>query len=258
MLNLLRYLVFLGLILLPPVSRLADGRGTNASDDYDVLLHSQSLADQRAALRAILDTPQKYVPRIQQSLRDYPRLLRADPTAAKRAIYISALVRDSSFPPILVKSLGASEVLEDCEYACPAVFALTVQSCFAGWKLPANLDSQLTTVHDLAAGIGRVSHISLKIGSIDDVVQGPQLEEHWKEIEGKNEEQLIQLAGPMTASLKTRMFAAFRLETLVHESRNRIDLYMLALNDFQDGSGEYRDAVYNSIYRAEAARARGM
>jgi hypothetical protein len=230
---------------------------SNQSDSYDVLLHSGSLADQREALRAILDDPQKYVPRIQQSLRDYPQLLRTDPTAARRAVYISALVRDPSFPPILVKSLGAPDVLEDCGYACPVIFALTIQACFAGWKLPASLDSQLTTVQDLRSEIDSVSRIGLKVGAIEDVVQGPGLEKHRKEIEGKTEEQLIQLAGPMTPSVETRMFAAFPLETLVSGSKNRIDLYLLALNDFEDGSGEYKGAVYKSIYRAELAKAQG-
>ncbi len=258
MLSFVRYLIFFGLILLLPIGPFAGERATDARDNYNVLLHSRSLPDQREALKAILDGPQKYVLRIQQSLRDYPRLLRTDPTAAKRAVYISALVRDPSFPPILVKSLGVPDVLEDCEYACPVIFALTIQACFAGWKLPADLDPRLTTVHDLKAAIDYMPRISLKTGMIEDVVQGPEVEKHRREIEGKTEEQLIQLAGPMTPSAETRMFAAFRLETLVSASKNRIDLYLLALNDFEDGSGEYKGAVYKSIYRAELAKARGM
>lgn len=244
------------LILLLPVTPFAGERPADARDSYDLLLHSQSIEEQREALKTIVEDPQKYVPRVQQSLRNYPQLLRTDPTAAKRAAYISALVRDPSFPPILVKSLGAPEVLGDCEYACPATFALTIQACFGGWKLPANLDSKLTTVHDLKAAINYMARISLKPGKIEDVVEGPGLEEHRKEIEGKTEEQLIELAGPMTSSLDTRMFAAYRLETLVSGSKNRIDLYLLALNDFEDGSGEYRGAIYQSIYRAELAKKR--
>ena len=253
MLRLVRFSGFLGLILLLPFAAFAGERAAGAKDTYDVVLHSQSLADQRAALTAILESPQKYVPRIQQSLRDYPQLLRTDPTAAKRAAYISALVRDPSFPPILVKSLSAPEVQDDCIYACPVIFALTIQAYFGGWKLPPDLDSQLTTVGDLKAAIAYMPRISLKTGRIEDVVQGPGLEEHRKEIEGKTEEELIYLAGPMTSSLDTRMYAAFRLQTLVSESKNRIDLYLLALNDFEDASSEYRGAVYQSIYRAELA-----
>ena len=221
------------------------------ADHYAVLLHSQSLAKQREALREILDNPQKFVPRIQRSLRDYPRLLRTDPTAAKRAVYLSALVRDRSFPPIFVKSLAVPDVVDECEYACPVVFALTIFARFAGWKLPADLNSKLTTVEDLKEGIAYISHISLKVGSIEDVVQGPEVEKYREEFKGKTEEQLIQLAGPTTSSQETRMFAAIRLETLVSGSKNRISLYLLALNDFEDASGEYRNAVYQSIYRAE-------
>jgi hypothetical protein len=168
------------------------------------------------------------------------------------------LIRDPSFPPILVKSLGVTNVLDECEYACPVVFALTIQASFACWKLPTNLDSRLTTVSDLRSEIQNVSRITLKVGTIEDEVQGPGLEEYRKEIEGKTEEQLIQMAGPTTPSVETRMFAAFRLETLIRESTIRIGLYLLALNDFEDASGEYRSAIYKSIYRAELAKTRGQ
>jgi hypothetical protein len=242
--------------LLSVVAAFADGP-TTTRDSYDTLLHSQSVATQRVALQAVLADPEKYVPRIQQSLRDYPQLLRTDPTAASRAVYVSAIVRDPSFPPILVSSLGVPTVLDECLYACPVVFALTVDACFGGWKLPANLDPQLTTVHDLKADIDYVSHLSVKVGSIEDVVQGPALEEHRAEIEGKSEEALIQLAGPTTQSLDSRLFAVFKLETSVMVSKNRFNLYLLAFNEFEEASGEYRGAVYNSIYRAELAKARG-
>lgn len=225
------------------------------ADYYAVLLHSHSLAKQRGALRKILDNPQKFVPSIQQSLRDYPRLLRTDPTAAKRAVYLSALVRDPSFPPFLVKSLAVPDVIDGCEYACPVVFALTIFAGFGGWRVPADLNSKLTTVHDLKEGIANLSRIRLKVGSLEDVVQGREVEKYREELKGKTEAQLIQLAGPTTWSTETRMFAAFRLETLVTGSEYRIRLYLLAMNDFEDASGEYRSAVYQSIYRAELAKA---
>lgn len=232
--------------------------GSKQTDSYDVLLHSRSLGEQREALTTILNDPQKYVQRIQQDLREYPRLLRTDPTAATRAMYISALVRDPSFPPILVKSLGVPDVLDECSYACPIVFALTIQACFGGWKLPASLDSQLTTVGDLKAAIDYMPRISLKIGSIEDVVQGPDLDKHRKEIEGKTEEELIRMAGPMSASNDSRLFALYRLQTMVSKSKNRIDLYLLALNEVRDASEEYRSAIYQSIYRAELAKAQSQ
>ena len=227
-------------------------------DSYDILLHSGSLEEQRTALTVLLRDPQVYTSRIQRSLRDYPKLLRTDRMAANRAVYVGALVRDPSFPPILVRILGDKEVLSECTYDCPVVFALTVYACFAGWSPPSNLDSKLTTVGDLLAGIRWVPTITLQTEPIDDVVQGPDLEQHRKEIEGKTEEQLIQMAGPMTPSIETRMFAALRLEMLVTGSKNRIGLYLLALNEIEEDSGEYRNAVYESIYRAELAKARGQ
>lgn len=225
-------------------------------DSYYVLLHSRSLVEQRKALTAVINDPQAYIPRIQQSLRDYPRMLRTDPVAANRAVYVSALVRDPSFPPILVKQLGNANVLEECTYPCPVVFALTVQAGFAGWRPPTNLDSQLTTVEDLRSSMRNLSHLSLKVGSIDDVVQGPMLEKHREEIEGKTEEQLIRMAGSTGGSYEIRFLAASRLETLIADSRNRAELYLLALNEVRDASGEYRDSVYQAIYRAELAKAR--
>jgi hypothetical protein len=225
-------------------------------DSYDVLLHSQSLDEQRTALTVILRDPKPYLPRIQRSLRDYPRLLRSDWTAENRAVYVAALVQDPSFPPILVGILRNKEVLAECKYGCSVELALTIHACFAGWTLPSNLDSRLTSVYDLRETVRRVPGITLQIRPIDEVVQGPGLEQHRKEIEGKTEEQLIQLAGPSTPSYETRVFAAYRLETSISTSKNRIDLYLLAMNDIRnDASGEYRNAIYESIYRAELARA---
>lgn len=234
----------------------AQERASKPNDAYHVLLHSQSLVSQRAALAVLMREPQKYVPLIQESLREYPRLLRDDRVAANRAVYISVLVRDPSFPVILVKNMGDSRVLDECLYPCPLVFALTVDASFAGWKLPPTLDSRLTTVSDLRSSIRRVSRLSLKVGSIDDVAQGPVLEQHRKEIQGKTEVELIHLAGPESKSTDTRLFAAYRLETLITDSKNRLELYLLALNEVRDASGEYRDAIYQAIYRAELAKAR--
>jgi hypothetical protein len=247
--------VLVGVLMLPSWGHAQDLQPKQA-DAYDVLLHSRTLTDQHTALAAVMHDAQKYVPRIQRSLRDYPRLLRTDGVAANRAVYISALVRDPSFPPILVKNLGNASVLDECIYACPVVFALTVQASFAGWRPPSNLNSKLTTVHDLQSSIGNVSRLSLKVGSIDDVVQGPWVERRRKELVGKTEEELIQMAGPTSKSIDTRLLAAHRLETLVTDSTNRIKLYLLALNEVRDASGEYRDAVYQAIYRAELAKAR--
>ena len=223
-------------------------------DSYDILLHSNSVASQRTALKAVLHDPQNYVPRIQQSLRDYPRLLRSDRLAANRAVYLSALVRDPSFPPLLVKMLGNANVLDECMYACPVLFALTVHASFAGWKLPSDLDPHLTTVTDLRSGIANVSRLALTVEPLEDVVRGPAFERHRKEIQGKNEEELIQIAGPTSGSIDTRLFAAYRLETVVSDSKNRIELYLLAFNEVADASGEYREAVYQAIYRAELAK----
>ena len=66
------------------------------------------------------------------------------------------------------------------------------------------------------------------------------------------------MAGSTSGSIDTRLFAAYRLETLVTDSRNRIELYLLALNEVLDASGEYRDAIYQAIYRAELAKARSQ
>ena len=78
-------------------------------------------------------------------------------------------------------------------------------------------------------------------------MQGPGVEKYRKQFEGKTEEQLIQLAGPSNASEESRIYAASWLETLVSRSKNRLELYLLAFNDFEDASSEYRGAIYCSI-----------
>jgi hypothetical protein len=244
-------------ILTASVVALAQGGVASSKDSYDLLLQARSVTVQREALTAILADPQMYVPRIQHDLREYPRLLNANPKAAERVVYLSALVRDRSFPPILMKSLGNERVLEDCIYACPAVFSLAVQSHFGGWKLPANLDSNLDTVQALKTAVVYLSRINLKVGSLEDEIQGPGVERHLKEVKGKTEEELIRLAGPTTASHETRMYAADQLAATVSTSRNRIELYLLAFNDFEDGSGEYKSSIYRAIYRAGLAKSRG-
>lgn len=246
------------LLLTLTASTLAYAQQPTATpiDSYDVLLHSNSIANQRTALESVLHSPEKYIPLIQQSLREYPRLLRRSRVASNRAVYLSALLPNPSFPALLVKTVGDENVIDDCEYPCPVVFALTVHAAFRGWKLPSNLDSQLTTVSDLRSSIRNVSRMTLKVEALEDVVQGPALEEHRKEIEGKTEEELIKMAGPANPSIDTRLFAAYRLETLVTDDKNRMELYLLALNELLDDSGEYRSAIYQAIYRAELAKAR--
>src|SRR5712692_8559195 len=56
---------------------------------------------------------------------------------------------------------------------------------------PQDLDPELTTVHDLRAEIQRVPRISLKVGSITDVIQGPGTDKLREEFDQKSEEQLI-------------------------------------------------------------------
>ena len=83
-------------------------------------------------------------------------------------------------------------------------------------------------MHDLQAEICRVPLIDLKVGSITDVIQGPETDKLREEFDQKSEEQLIQMAGAVTPSKQTRGYSVFRLETLVAGSKNRIDLYLLA------------------------------
>jgi hypothetical protein len=228
------------------------------ADEYDVLLRSPSLEEQRTALTAILRSPERYRTRIQQGLREYPKRLATDAIAANRAVYTAALVRDASFPPILVDMLGDSEVLDECIYACPVVFALAIYAAFASWTPPANLDPKLDTVNDLRAAIRYMPKINLTVRPIEEIVQGPGLERSRRHIEGKSEDELIRLAGPDAPPGFPQGFAAFALQASVVTSANRIPLYLLLFNEGQpDASHEYRGAIYQAIYRAELARVRG-
>jgi len=134
----------------------------NPHNIYDVLLHSSSLCEQRAALATVLATPCEYVPRIRQTLQTYPKQLEKDRVAANRAVYVAALVRDASFIPILVKLLDDPNVLDECIYGCSPVFALSVYANFGGWKIPANLNSSRATVSDLRSSMQWVSRLTLE------------------------------------------------------------------------------------------------
>jgi hypothetical protein len=231
--------------------------GAGANDPYGVMLRSASLAAQRTALAAILLAPPDYVPRIRQSLRDYPKQLQSDYQGATRAVYVAALVRDPSFAPILADMLGDEAVIDECIYACPVEFALTVFACFAGWT-PPRLDPKLDTVKALQQEIAYVAKMKLEVRRIDELVSGPGFERRRKEVEGKSEEELIRLAGPGAGRGAPREFAAIALQASVVTSRNRLELYLLAINEGRPGaSHEYRSSVYQAIYRAETARARG-
>jgi hypothetical protein len=138
------------------------------------------------------------------------------------------------------------------------VFALTIHAAFGGWTPPRNLDTNLTTVGDLQAAIRRVPGISLQTRPMSDFVSGPGFNRVRNEIDGKTEEQLIALAGPTTSSFDVRFFAATALEASVSTSTNRIELYLLAMNnDRADASSEYLGAIHEAIYRSELARSRG-
>src|SRR5438105_8181763 len=153
--------------------------GAAANDAYGVMLRSASLGAQRTALAAILLAPQDYVPRIQQSLRDYPKQLASDYQGATRAVYLAALVRDPSFAPILAGMLGDEAVGDECIYACPMEFALTVYGSFAGW-IPTGLDPKLDTAKSVRQSIAYVSKMKLEVRRLDELVSGPGFERRRK------------------------------------------------------------------------------
>jgi hypothetical protein len=231
----------------------------NPRNSYDVLLHSSSLSEQRAALATVLATPSEYVPRIRQTLQTYAKQLGKNRMAANRGVYVAALVRDPLFIPILVKLLSHPKVLSECLYSCAPVFALSVYANFGGWTIPASLNANLATVNDLRSSMQWVPRLTLETRPLEGAVRGPGVPAHRAAIEAKSEEQLIEMAGPATSSLDTREFAAFGLKTSVSRSTIRVDIYLLAMNDIQDdASREYLGAVHTAAYRAELARAKGQ
>jgi hypothetical protein len=247
------------MVIVVLVSRGAAQVTQNPHDIYDILLHSSSLSEQRVALATVLATPREYVPRIRQTLQTYAKQLEKDRVAANRAVYVAALVRDASFIPILVKLLDDHNVLDECIYSCAPVFALSVYANFGGWRIPANLNSSRATVSDLRSSMRWVPRLTLEKRPLEEVVEGPWLQEHKKEIEGKTEEELIEMAGPATASIDARQLAVYELEVSLSRSKNRLDIYLLAMNDIQDtASREYLAAVHTAAFRAELARVKGQ
>src|SRR6266480_5424085 len=127
------------------------------------------------------------------------------------------------------------------------VLAVVISGCSQPVSRTGSYDEGLTTVKDLQSNVQQMSRISLRPTPIEEKVSGPRLEQHRKEIEGKTEEQLIELAGPMTSSLESRSFAAFAFEASVSTSANRIALYLLAMNNCrEDVSSEYLGAIYEA------------
>src|SRR5262249_15439468 len=127
---------------------------------------------------------------------------------------------------------------------------------FGGWTAPSGLDRNLSTVHDLQAEITRASRVTLAAQPLE--VHGPQVDRDRTEVEGKSEEDLIQIAGPESSTASRRWLAAHALQVSVATSRSRLALYMLAMNEPRDdASREYRNAIYEAIYRSETARSRG-
>jgi hypothetical protein len=209
------------MVIVVLVSRGAAQVVQNPHDIYDVLLHSSSLSEQRVALATVLATPHEYVPRIRQTLQ-------------------------------------TPNVLDECIYSCAPVFSLSVYANFGGWKIPANLNSSRATVSDLRSSMQWVPRLTLEKRPLEEVVEGPWLQDHKKEIEGKIEEELIEMAGPATASIDARQLAVYELEVSIARSKNRLDIYLLAMNDIQDtASREYLGAVHTAAFRAELARAKG-
>jgi len=147
--------------------------------------------------------------------------------------------------------------MEECEYACPVKFALTIYSAFAGWKPTSPVDT--VAMVPLRHAIRSASETRLDSQPLDSVVQGPAVESNRKNIEGKSEEQLIAMAEAPSPDGVPAWLAAAALETSVASSKNRTELYVLLLNEPEDdASREFRGAVYRAIYRAERAKLRGL
>ena len=251
----------LGLLIVALAASGAAAGGLAQGEALERLLHSGALDDQRKALNQILANPSSYTSRLQRLLREYPKLVRTEWQAANRAVYTAALLRDPSYPAILVSHLNHPEVLDQCIYDCSVVFALAVFACFGGWTVPLDLDTQLTTVKDLHGTIRGVQQLRLEPQSPDPWVRSSRtMEAQWERMQRYTEDQLIRVAGPDTppTEWEARFVAVVALAATVTTSRNRIELYLLAMNDNEyDASGEYRGAVIGAILRAEVAKARG-
>jgi hypothetical protein len=73
-----------------------------------------------------------------------------------------------------------------------------------------------------------------------------------KEIERKTEEELIEMAGPATASIDARALAAYELEVSISRSKKRVDIYLLTMNDLRDTA--LRESIGGCPHRAVSCR----
>lgn len=230
-----------------------------ADDPYDVLLHSTSLEAQRTAVASIVARPRAYKARIQRTLRNYARLLDTDRVAANRAVYLAALIRDRSFTPLLVDLLHQERVESECIYSCAPVFALSVYAHYGGWKVPKSITTDSDPGFDLRQAVKAGPPRSLEKRPLTERIPDEDwVRAHEGQLRDKSEAQIIAMAGPETQPHDTREFAALALGQWVTSSTNRLDLYLLAMNDIEeDASREYLYSVHAAIQRAEFARTKG-
>jgi hypothetical protein len=234
------------------------GRSVPADDDaYERLLRLDAGAAQQAALREVLGNRQLYSERIRRDLRNYTRDVQAwRHRRADRVVYLSTLMRDRSFAEILKDAINDPVMEDACVYDCPVVFALAIYAAFDGWEVPATLDRRRTAVGDLRRDVERLRHMSLAPESLEWRI-GSGRDGYVSHVRGLSQVDLIRVAGSDAESHDLRFVAAAALSTTVDTSKHREGLYLLAMNELLDDSKEYRNAIYEAIYRAEKARANG-
>ena len=128
------------------------------------------------------------MPRIQQSLRDYPKRLASDYQGATRAVYLAALVRDPSFAPILAGMLDDEAVIDEMVKPHPGRFMVFTQLDWSKVEDPnfgAEMAAQIRdSVSRGARGLKLLKDLGLgvrdksgKLIAIDD----PRLDPAWEE-----------------------------------------------------------------------------
>ena len=141
-----------------------------------------------------------------------------------------------------------------CIYDCPIIFSLVIFGCFTPFQLPEDLNENVDAVKDLKGDIKWAKSISLKPEKASKYVQGPGIDSLLHEIETLPLAAVLKLAGPETKNVYKRVAAAYVLEYGTLNDTYLAELYWLAITHLKDTSGQYLNAIYQAIYRAETAR----
>jgi len=227
---------------------------TTAELTLNDFLYSKDMESVHKSYLHIIKNQSNYKDLVYKNLIKYSRKTN-QVTIPDRLIYIASYIKDKKYiKPLtdLIKNKDYS--YNSCVYSCPIVFSLAIYTCFTEYKLSSKFDPEITPVKDLKETIKYINKISLAKESPSKYCQGPGIDSLLKSTENLSFNEIIRQAGPQNHNYESRFAAGVVLEATTDDDKYLDDLYWLAITEVKDASCEFRNAIYQAIYRAETAR----